>query len=90
MEFEYAIRAPHRVRAVVGHSISYRGGADALAPLQKRFGGKKKRLLLCWVDSEVHLRRKGVALATACGVKLCDCDNSGQVLHHTCKFLSGL
>ena len=90
--FEYAKRMPQRVRAVVGDSISFRGGAADLAPLQKRFAnGKKKKLLLCWVDwPEVHPVKKGRALAKDCGVKLRECDSQGEVLRETLKFLAGL
>jgi len=87
--FEYAIRMPQRVSALVGYSISYRGGESDLLKLQQRFGSKK-RLLLCWVESEVHLKKKGVALAKGVGVKLKECQSEIDVERHTRTFLSAL
>ena len=104
--WEYAARLPQRVTAVIGHSISYRGAEASLALLQRRYastggsggGGskqskakkKEKRLLLCWMESEVHLKKKGLALAKAAGVKLRECDDSDEVLQNVVSFLSGL
>lgn len=87
--FEYATRLPHRVSAVIGHSISYRGAEASLATLQTRFSAKK-RLLLCWVESEVHLIKKGQTLAKAAGVKIWSAQDGEGVLEHAVKFLGGL
>jgi len=98
--WEYAARLPQRVEAVIGHSISYRGAEASLALLQKRYASTQrrpgtsksphKRLLLCWVESEVHLKKKGLAIAKAAGVKLRLCDDSDAVLGHVVKFLGSL
>ena len=90
--WEYAVRFPQRVAAVIGHSISYRGAESSLAVLQKRYapGRGHKRMLLCWMESEVHLKKKGLALAKGAGVKLRLCDSSGSVLEHAVRFLGGL
>eukprot|EP01043_Picozoa_sp_COSAG02_P061829 COSAG02_NODE_8387_length_2588_cov_44.268329_3_plen_268_part_00 len=96
----YAARLPQRVEAVIGDSISYRGAEASLALLQKRYASTQrhpgtsksphKRLLLCWVESEVHLKKKGLAIAKAAGVKLRLCDDSDAVLGHVVKFLGSL
>lgn len=86
--FEYAARLPHRVSAVVGHSISYRGAESSLATLRARYS--KKRMMLCWVESEVHLKKKGLALAKAAGVKLRNVHDGEEVLGHVVKFLGAL
>ena len=87
--FEFALRKPERVEGVVGYNVSYRD-AGGMAQLGRRY--KPRRLLLCWEDSQVHLRKKGVALAKAAGVSLLDCNSQGPyaVMQHTHKFLAGL
>jgi pimeloyl-ACP methyl ester carboxylesterase len=90
--WEYAARFPQRVAAVIGHSISYRGAESSLAVLQKRYAPTqgRKRMLLCWMESEVHLKKKGLALAKGAGVKLRLCDSSDAVLGHAIQFLGKL
>ena len=89
--FEFAARYPERVLAVIGHSISYRDAEESLATLRKRYAtGKQKKLLLCWMESEVHLKKKGLALARLAGVKLKEADSSKDVLQHITKFLRAL
>jgi pimeloyl-ACP methyl ester carboxylesterase len=90
--WEYAARFPQRVAAVIGHSISYRGAESSLAVLQKRYAPPqgRKRMLLCWMESEVHLKKKGLALAKGAGVKLRLCDSSDAVLGHAIQFLGKL
>jgi hypothetical protein len=85
-----AMDLPQRVLAVVGHSISYRDAQASLATLQKRYAGKQKKLLLCWIDSEAHLKKKGLALAKLAGVKLKEAEDSDDVLRHITRFLVAL
>eukprot|EP01048_Picozoa_sp_COSAG05_P025495 COSAG05_NODE_6507_length_946_cov_0.737898_1_plen_192_part_01 len=92
--FEFAARAPERVLALVGHSISYRDAETSLATLRRRYAagggggkGKQKLLLLCWVESEVHLKKKGLALAALAGVQLKVAPDSDGVLRHVTRFV---
>lgn len=87
---EFAARSPQRVLAVIGHSISYRDAEESLSFIQKRYAGKQKKLLLCWVASVVHLKKKGLALAKLAGVKLKEADDSQGVLQHITYFLREL
>ena len=90
---EYALRKPQRVIGFIGYNISYRdnGGMSKLGQLY-RTRGKAKRLLLCWIDSHVHLRKKGKRLAEAAGMELKDCNARGiqSVLEHVIEFLKSL
>jgi pimeloyl-ACP methyl ester carboxylesterase len=88
--FEFAARTPQRVLAVIGHSISFRSAEASLAILQKRYGGKQKKLLLCWVESQVHLKDKGRVLAKLAGVKLKEANDWDGVLQHVTRFLTTL
>jgi len=88
--FEFAARTPQRVLAVIGHSISYRNAEASLAILQKRYGSKQKKLLLCWVESQVHLKQKGRKLAKLAGVKLQEASDWNGVLRHVTRFLATL
>jgi len=89
---EYAVRRPHRVVGFIGYNASYRdtGGMSTLGKLfRARQRGKTDKLLLCWEDSPVHLRKKGKRLAEAAGIELKDCNARGSraVLEHSITFL---
>ena len=90
---EYALRKPERVRGLVGFNVSYRD-AGGMAQLGRRYKAQRKacRLLMCWEDSPVHLRKKGTQLAQSAGAALVDCNAGGwkAVLQHTHNFLSTL
>ena len=87
--YEYAVQQPQRVLGVIGYSISYRASEVQLSKLKHQFCSKK-RLLLCWIESEVHLKKKGLALAKGLGVKLKECRSEADVERHVHAFLRGL